>query len=107
MLNKYKIIDYENRFRQAIFESIVIQFLWLIFGGIVLCSPESNPFLITLKVAFFSYWPLVGFILLRRHSRLQETDFQYIRFGIFLNGGLAFFFMVFYSLILQGIEKCG
>ncbi len=103
MFNRYKIIQYENRFRQAIFDSILIQFFWILLSGMILCSPDSNLFLITAKVAFFSYWPIVILILLRRHSRLQETDFQYIRFGMLLNGALSGLLMIIYSLILRAV----
>ena len=102
MLNKYKSNDYEKCIRNAIYESLTLQILFLILAGMNLCVPSQNIFLIALKISFFSYWSIVLIMLICRGNSLTKDDFQYLRFGIIFNAILFFGLMFIVGFILYG-----
>lgn len=81
---------YKERLKDSILSSIVIQGVLLFFASLML---DGGIALAIMEIVSCAYWGAAAVILISRLRKLTDTDFFYLKWGIFIN-------MILGSLIL-------
>lgn len=87
---------YKERLKDSILSSIVIQGVLLFFSSLML---DGGILLTVMEIISCAYWVAAAVILISRLKKLTDTDFFYLKWGIFINMILGYLVMMSASLI--------
>lgn len=73
---------YKERLNDSILSSIVIQGVLLFFSSLML---DGGIALAIMEIVSCAYWGAAAILLIFRFKKLTDTDFFYLRWGIFIN----------------------
>jgi len=87
---------YREQFKESIFSSIVLQLILLLLSSLVL---DGGILFALIEIVSVAYWVAAVIILVFRFKKLTETDFFYLKWGIFINILLGFLIILSATLI--------
>jgi len=87
---------YKERLNDSILSSIVIQGVLLFFSSLML---DGGIALAIMEIVSCAYWVAAAILLIFRFKKLTDTDFFYLKWGIFINMILGYLVMMSASLI--------
>lgn len=90
--------EYKERLKDSILSSIVLQGVLLLFAGFML---DGGILLAIMEIISCAYWVAAAVLLISRLKKLTDTDFFYLKWGIFINMILGYLVMMSASLIFH------
>lgn len=88
--------EYKERLKDSILSSVILQGVLLFFAGLVL---DGGILLAAMEIISCAYWGAAAVLLISRLKKLTDTDFFYLKWGIFINMILGYLVMMSASLI--------